>query len=83
MVLSTVVRITIQFLAVNLDMSVHLTGSTPARTRLYRTIISNNYEVISKEFTVLGLICGSWLAYEKNVNYEAFLVQNRYNFIQS
>jgi hypothetical protein len=72
--LSTVIRVTTRFLSTIPGVSVHLTGSTAARIRLYRIIISNNYEVISREFTVLGLLCGEWFKYEKNVNYEAFLV---------
>jgi hypothetical protein len=73
-VLSTVIRVTTRFLSTIPGVSVHLTGSTAARIRLYRIIISNNYEVISREFTVLGLLCGECFKYEKNVNYEAFLV---------
>ncbi|MGX5858114.1 DUF6934 family protein [Dyadobacter jiangsuensis] len=80
MVLSTVIRITIHFLSTNPGITVHFTGSTAARTRLYRSILSTNYDVIIRDFIVLGLIDGKWLDYEKNVDYEAFLVQNRYNF---
>ncbi|MGV3604030.1 MAG: DUF6934 family protein [Dyadobacter fermentans] len=82
MVLATVIKIIMHFLALNPFVSVYLTGSTTGRTRLYRAIIGKNFEVISKEFKVLGLLCGDWLNYEKNVNYEAFLVQNRFNFIK-
>ena len=80
MVLSTVIRIITHFLSTNPGAIVHFTGSTASRTRLYRSILSTNYEIIIRDFIVLGLIDGIWLAYEKNVNYEAFLVQNRYNF---
>lgn len=82
-VLSTVITITIHFVSANPGVYVHLSGSTPARTRVYRTIISNNYDVISQEFDVFGLLDGDWRVFEKNVNYEAFLIQNRFNFIES
>lgn len=74
MVLSTVIKITLQFLSMNPGASVHFTGSTQARTRLYRIIISNNYDVISRGYKVWGYWCGGWQPFEKSVNYEAFLV---------
>lgn len=83
LVLSTVVAITLHFVCTNPGVCVHLTGSTPARTRVYRAIISNNYEAISKEFDVFGLSHRDWRLFKKNVNYEAFLIQNRFNFIRS
>lgn len=83
LVLATVVRITRQFLTSNPGIYIYFKGSTAARTRIYRAIISNHYEVISEDFKVLGFSCGHWVKYEKNVSYEAFLIQNRYNFIQS
>lgn len=74
MVLSTVIKITVQFLSINRDVSVYVTGSTAARTRLYRIIISNNYDIISKEYSVWGYRQGDWFPFKKNVNYEAFLI---------
>jgi hypothetical protein len=74
MVLSTVIKITGKFLYMNPGVSVYLTGSTASRTRLYRLIISNNYEIIRREYNVWGYWHGGWCPFEKNVNYEAFLV---------
>lgn len=74
MVLSTVIEITAKFLTKNPEVSVFFTGSTAARQRLYRIIISNNFVVISKAYEVWGYWRGAWHPFEKNVNYEAFLV---------
>lgn len=73
-VLSTVIRIAIKFLSFNPGATIYITGSTTARTRLYRVIISNRYDVISKDFLVLGYLDGRLHQFEKNVNYEAFLI---------
>lgn len=81
-VLATVIRITRQFLASHPGADVYFRGSTAARTRIYRAIIGSHYKVISEDFKVLGFFGGNWMNYEKNVTYEAFLIQNRYNFIQ-
>jgi len=74
MVLSTVVRIAAEFLSGNPGVIIHLTGSTPARTRLYRIIISNRYETIRNDFSVLGYLNGGFHPFQKNMNYEAFLI---------
>lgn len=52
-------------------------GSTEARTRLYRMGISNNIEEIEKDFIVLGLTETDWEIFQKNVSYGAFLVQRK------
>lgn len=73
-VLATVIKITATFLSKNPEVSVYITGSTAARNRLYRIIISNNFEAISQVYKVWGYLRGTWFPFEKNVNYEAFLV---------
>ena len=50
------------------------TGSTRARTRLYQMGISNNLKEISIDFNVLGRKHGIWYVFEKNVEYDAFLI---------
>lgn len=74
MVLSTVVRIAAEFLSENPGATIHLTGSTPARTRLYRIIISNRYEEIRNSYSVWGYLNGRFRPFQKNINYEAFLI---------
>lgn len=74
MVLSTVARITVEFLSENPGVIIHLTGSTPARTRLYRIIISNRYDSIRNDYSVWGYLNGAFRPFQKNINYEAFLI---------
>lgn len=73
-VLATVIKITVTFLSKNPDVSVYINGSTATRNRLYRIIIGNNFEAINRNYEVWGYFCGNWCLFEKNVNYEAFLV---------
>ncbi len=53
------------------------TGSTEARTRLYRIGISNNLTEIEKDFTILGLTETDWESFRINVTYGAFLVRRK------
>lgn len=53
------------------------TGSTEARTRLYRMGITNNLESIEKDFFVFGLTAIFWEPFRKNIVYGAFLVYRK------
>ena len=53
------------------------TGSTSARTRLYRIGISNNLETIKQDFTVFGLRYNEWEIFRKDTSYDAFLVKKK------
>ncbi len=52
------------------------TGSTAARTRLYRMGISNNLDEITKDFNVFGLRTDNleWETFVLGEDYEAFLI---------
>jgi hypothetical protein len=53
-------------------------GSTKGRTRLYQIGISNNLELILKDFSVMGLLeNGKWELFKRNITYEAFLVKRK------
>lgn len=52
-------------------------GSTEARTRLYRIGISNNLITIEKDFIVLGLTKEDWEPFRRNISYIAFLVRRK------
>ncbi|MVN20833.1 hypothetical protein GO621_04710 [Mucilaginibacter sp. HMF7410] len=52
-------------------------GSTKARTRLYRLGISNNVEEIEEDFEVFGLVDKNWQPFEKQTEFEAFLVKRK------
>jgi len=56
------------------------TGSTTARTRLYRMGITNNLAEISEDFIIFGYTKnGKWVAFETGEDYEAFLVTKKEN----
>jgi hypothetical protein len=56
---------------------VYATGSNHARTRLYRMGITTNLEEITIDFVVYGLIEDVWYEFEKEKNYEAFLIKRK------
>jgi hypothetical protein len=56
---------------------VYATGSTKVRTRLYRMGISNNLADILQDFEIHGLKDNSWHEFEKNVDYDAFLIRRK------
>jgi hypothetical protein len=54
------------------------TGSTVARTRLYRIGISNNLDAIRVDFEIFGLTKDkNWVQFEKRKDFEAFLVKRK------
>lgn len=53
-------------------------GSTTARTRLYRIGITNNLEAIKADFEIFGLTKDkNWLQFEKRKEFDAFLVKRK------
>ena len=77
MVLSTVVSTVYAFTDKYPDVWVFATGSTKARTRLYRMGITKYITEIKKDFQVFGFKDGEWEKFEKEVEYEAFLVKRK------
>lgn len=53
------------------------TGSTLARTRLYRIGITNNLALIEKDFYIFGLKGNVWFKFKKNGPYDAFVVKRK------
>jgi hypothetical protein len=77
-VLATVAATLYAFTMEKPDAAIIATGSTAARTRLYRMGITNNLEEISKDFTVLGLTKSlKWEIFRKNITYGAFLIRRK------
>lgn len=76
-VLATVAATLYTFTNENPDAIVIATGSTQARTRLYRMGITNNLKEIEKDFEVMGLTDTNWERFRKNINYSAFLVRRK------
>lgn len=58
--------------------SIYATGSSKARTRLYRIGISNNLAEILQDFDIYGLMNGEWYEFKKNIAYDAFLIRRKY-----
>lgn len=57
-----------------------VTGSTPARTRLYRMGITNNLSEISEGFVIFGSDSdGNWKPFVVGKVYEAFLITKKGN----
>lgn len=78
-VLSTVAVIVKVFTKRYENVVVFAKGSTHARTRLYRMGITNNWQAISADFEVFGLLNGEWLAFELRLDFEAFLIYRKKN----
>jgi hypothetical protein len=76
-VLATVAATINEFMKAYGNFPVYAQGSTPARTRLYQLSISNLLDEINKDFMVMGFRNHAWELFEKNVNYEAFLVEKK------
>lgn len=77
LVLATVVATVYAFTDKYPDTWVFATGSTKARTRLYRMGITKYLMQIKKDFQVYGLNGDEWEPFEKDVSYEAFLVKRK------
>lgn len=54
---------------------IHIVGSSNVRTRLYQISISKIHDEICTEYLIQGYREGAWEYFQKNVNYEAFVVQ--------
>ena len=76
-VLATVAATTIDFTDRYPDAVVYATGSTPARTRLYRMGIANNLQDIESYFEVYGLKNGMWEFFKIGKDYEAFIIKRK------
>ncbi|MEO7214436.1 hypothetical protein [Mucilaginibacter sp.] len=76
-VLATVANTVSAFCDHHGDHFIYAKGSTPVRTRLYQMGINGIIDEISVDFNVYGVIGDTAYVFEKNVNYEAFLVKRK------
>lgn len=76
-VLATVVAAVYAFTDINRDAWIYATGSTPARTRLYRMGINKYLEEVNKDFEVYGLYDNEWHLFETKTDYDAFVVRRK------
>lgn len=73
-VLATVVATVYAFSDKYPDSWIFATGSTKARTRLYRMGITRYIDEIKNDFEIFGLKDNEWEMFHKEVEYDAFLV---------
>lgn len=76
-VLATVASTAYAFTEKYPDAWIYATGSSKARTRLYRMGITNNLVEINKDFMVYGLKDNQWREFKKDVEYNAFLIKRK------
>ncbi len=76
-VLATVVATLYAFTDKYPNAWVYATGSTKARTRLYRIGISKYISEITEDFEIYGEIQDEWKIFEKNVDFDGFLVKRK------
>lgn len=80
-VLATVASTVFIFTNYYPDAVIVTIGSTLSRTRLYRIGITNNLEAIEKDFYIYGLKNNKWYRFKKSVDYDAFLIKRKNNFL--
>ncbi len=76
-VLATVVAAVYAFADKYPEKWIYATGSTSARTRLYRMGINKYFEMVSEDFEIMGVIEGEWEEYEKGKDYQAFAARRK------
>lgn len=76
-VLATVVATVYAFTDKYPNTFVYATGSSKARTRLYRMGISKYYEEAKNDFVIYGQIHNEWEPFVIGVSYEAFVVSRK------
>ncbi|MEI9956029.1 MAG: hypothetical protein WDM90_06920 [Ferruginibacter sp.] len=76
-VLATVVAAIYAFCDKFPDAWIYATGSTSARTRLYRMGINKYYDIVEIDFEIFGQLQSEWQRYEKGKDYEAFVIQRK------
>ncbi len=74
-VLGTIVESLYMFTDEYPDALVYAVGTTKSRTRLYQIGISKFIAKAQEDFIIYGQIGTEWYLFEKNTNYEAFLVK--------
>lgn len=56
---------------------IYATGSTTARTRLYRMGINKYFEIVAADFEIMGESRNEWEWYEFGKDYQAFAVHRK------
>ena len=77
-VLATVVNAVYTFFNNYPDLFVYATGSTKARTRLYKMGIVRFYDEMQKDFYLYGQIGDDFVEFEIGTDYDGFLAQRKF-----
>ncbi len=78
-VLATVVAALYAFCESYPGAFVYATGSTGARTRLYRMGIDRFYDQMRQDFDLYGQMGNDFVPFARNVAYDGFLAQRKFN----
>ena len=73
-ILATVALTAYLFTDTHTNAWILMQGTTNARTRLYQMAINTHYDEIKKDFSILGLLDDDWVIFERNINYNGFLI---------
>lgn len=76
-VLATVVSALYTFCDKFPNAWIYATGSTAARTRLYRMGITKYFHIVEADFHIFGQALSEWEPFQKGKSYEAFAVQRK------
>jgi len=76
-VLATVVATVYAFTDQYQNAWIYATGSTKARTRLYRIGISKFLAEVKEDYEILGERDGDWEVFKKNIEYDGFFVRRK------
>ena len=76
-VLATVVATVYAFTDRYPDALIYVTGSTESRTRLYRIGIAKFIDKAIADFEILGEINDDWEVFQKDVEYQGFLIRRK------
>ncbi len=76
-VLATVISALYTFCDKFPDAWIYATGSTAARTRLYRMGITKYFDLAEADFHIYGQTFSEWERFKKGKTYEAFVVQRK------
>jgi len=86
-ILATVVKAVYDYTSSYPEMIVYFAGSTPARNRLYRILVTLNLEELLKDFEIFGILLldadGCYEKFEKQRPYTGFAVKRKKSNLQS
>lgn len=76
-IMATVVATIYAFTEKNPEAWIYATGSTNARTRLYRMGISRFLKLVKRDFEIYGEVNQQWVPFDKYQEYDSFIVKRK------